>query len=111
MQIISLLLMIIGIMLITISYTKEKIRNMDKRIQYRYIPRTLYDEQIGSMDLSKTYEEIYMKSNPGKYGLDTKEEMITTENPDYISSINDENSGNIVDTEYGTISSEGGIII
>ena len=104
MQIISLLLMIIGIMLITISYTKEKIRNMDKRIQYRYIPRTLYDEQIGSMDLSKTYEEIYMKSNPGKYGLDTKNEMIV-ENPDYISSINDENSVNIVDNDYDSISS------
>ena len=76
MQFISLILLIIGIILITISYVNENIKLKDNKIEYRYIPRSFYDEQLGHIDLSKTYDELFMKSNPGIYGLDTKDEFI-----------------------------------
>lgn len=72
MQYISLLLLLISIVLITISYVKEYVNTMEKNVEYRYIPRTLYDDQIGNTDLNKTYDELFMKSNPGPFGLDTK---------------------------------------
>ena len=65
-------------MLITISYTKEKTSKMDNKVEYRYIPQWLYDEQFGHIDLQKKYEDIFMKSNPGPFGLDTKYENINT---------------------------------
>tara|TARA_B100001094_G_C18030443_1_gene719859 strand:- start:520 stop:780 length:261 start_codon:yes stop_codon:yes gene_type:complete len=79
MQFISLILLIIGIILITISYVNENIKLKDNKVEYRYIPRTFYDEQFGHIDLSKTYDELFMRSNPGIYGLDTKSEFILQE--------------------------------
>tara|TARA_A100001015_G_scaffold309275_1_gene408423 strand:- start:1074 stop:1529 length:456 start_codon:yes stop_codon:yes gene_type:complete len=72
MQYISLILLLIGIILITISYVKEKSNNINREIEYRYISKSLYDEQLGEIDLNKSYNELFFKSNPGKYGLDTK---------------------------------------
>jgi len=76
MQFISLILLILGIILITLSYIKENANKIDNQIEYRYIPQTLYDEQFGDIDLSKSYDELFMKSNPGPFGLDTKYELI-----------------------------------
>ena len=72
MKFISLILLLIGIMLITVSYTKEKTNNMNNIVEYRYIPQWLYDEQFGHIDLQKKYDDVFMKSNPGPFGLDTK---------------------------------------
>ena len=79
MQFISLILLIIGIILITISYVNENIKLKDNKVEYRYIPTSFYDEQFGHIELSKTYDELFMKSNPGVYGLDTKDELIFDE--------------------------------
>ena len=83
MQFISLILLLIGIMLITISYTKEKTSKMDNKVEYRYIPQWLYDEQFGHIDLQKKYEDIFMKSNPSKTSILVKQipdtEFILTE--------------------------------
>ena len=73
---ISLLLLILGIIFITLSYVKENTNKIDNQIEYRYIPQTLYDEQFGDIDLSKSYDELFMKSNPGPFGLDTKYDLI-----------------------------------
>lgn len=64
-------------MLITISYVKENTKKGDNKVEYRYIPKSFYDEQFGHIDLNKTYDEIFMQSNPGPYGLDTKDDIIT----------------------------------
>lgn len=64
MLFISIILLLIGIVLITISYTKEKINDKEINIEYRYIPRSIYDEQLKNIDLSKPYDKIYLSSNP-----------------------------------------------
>ena len=64
MQFISITLLLIGIILITISYIKEKINNKEKIIEYRYIPKSYYEDEFNINNIMKSYDDIYMTSNP-----------------------------------------------
>jgi hypothetical protein len=67
MRSIALLFLIIGIVLVSLGYQKELIaanKHAKTIIEYRFIPRNLYDEQFNSQDmLESTYADMFEKQD------------------------------------------------
>ena len=59
MKSIILLLLFIGIISIVIGYVRTYQRCDNKSIEYRYIPRTFFEEQIGPTDLKKSFSSMF----------------------------------------------------
>lgn len=63
-----MLLFIMGVIMITTGYQKELLSNVDvkEKIEYRYIPTSIYEEQYGKLNLTRSfrdmfnYEDIYL---------------------------------------------------
>ena len=66
MQSLSFFFFMLGIIFITIAYmdSKSKSNAEINNIEYRFVPRTLYDEQIESVDLSQTYSDMFSDIDP-----------------------------------------------
>lgn len=66
MQSLSFFFFMLGIIFITIAYmdSKSKSNVETNNIEYRFVPRTLYDEQIESVDLSQTYSDMFSDVDP-----------------------------------------------
>lgn len=66
MQSLSFFFFMLGIIFITIAYmdSKSKSNAETNNIEYRFVPRTLYDEQIESIDLSNTYSDMFSDVDP-----------------------------------------------
>jgi hypothetical protein len=65
MKSIVLLLMVIGIMMITVGY-HQKIQNnfkIEKVVEYRYIPRSLFEEQVQPVNLQQSFYDMFKKDN------------------------------------------------
>jgi len=60
---IALALLLIGIVFITIGYTKMTIKCPEK-IQYRYIPRKIYEEQIYDQDIMGQFKTMFDEKEP-----------------------------------------------
>ena len=88
MRSIALLLLLLGIVAITIGYTKIKIKCPPPRIEYRYIPRSLLDEQLDSQTL-KNVSDIFDNSDPWflndplKHTLDENGHMVFATNQNF----------------------------
>lgn len=66
MKSIILLLMVIGIVMITIGYQKslhEKMENTKTVVEYRFIPRSLYEEQIQPVNLQQSFSDMFEKED------------------------------------------------
>jgi hypothetical protein len=65
MKSLVLLLMVIGIMMITIGYHQQMQENFKKEkvIEYRYIPRSLYEEQMQPVNLQQSFSDMFKKDN------------------------------------------------
>jgi hypothetical protein len=65
MKSLVLLLMVIGIMMITIGYHQQMQENYKKEkvIEYRYIPRSLYEEQMQPVNLQQSFSDMFKKDN------------------------------------------------
>lgn len=63
MKAIILIIFIIGIVLITTGYHKNQNKNQPTKIEYRYIPRTFYEEQLNNVDLKKLYSDMFDKKS------------------------------------------------
>ncbi len=61
MKSIILLLFVIGIVLLTIGYQKQLMTSFktEKIIEYRFIPRSIYDEQFEPINLTQTYSDMF----------------------------------------------------
>jgi len=59
----ALILLLIGIVLITIGYTTRQIKCPPPRIEYRFVPRSFLDEQIGGNSLDQV-SSIFGNSDP-----------------------------------------------
>jgi hypothetical protein len=65
MKSIVLLLMVLGVMMVTIGYhqqMQEKFKK-EKVIEYRYIPRTLFEEQVQPVNLQQSFYDMFRKDN------------------------------------------------
>ena len=64
MRSVVLLLFFIGITFIIIGYQKQLQNCPNPTIEYRYIPRTFYDEQLSSGNVMKQFSSIFEEDNP-----------------------------------------------
>ena len=59
-----LLLFLIGIILITIGYTKSNNNCPAPKIKYKFIPRSLYEEQFYPNNISSNFKDMFGESSP-----------------------------------------------
>lgn len=66
MQSLSLLILILGIVFITVGYMDNKVKENkpEKVIEYRFVPRSIYDEQIKPTDLNDTFSTMFSDIDP-----------------------------------------------
>ena len=65
MKSIILLLLVLGVMMITTGYHQKMQENFkqEKIIEYRYIPRSLFEEQIEPVNLQQSFSDMFKKDN------------------------------------------------
>ena len=59
-----LLLFLIGVICITVGYTKSTDKCPPTKIQYRFIPRTFYEEQLSPSNITATFQDMFSKASP-----------------------------------------------
>ncbi len=65
MKSIVLLLLVIGVMMITTGYHQkmQSTFKKEKVVEYRYIPRSLFEEQIQPVNLQQSFSDMFRKDN------------------------------------------------
>ena len=65
MKSLALLFLVIAVVFITMGYMERKMVNQEenKIIEYRFVPRTLLEEQIYSIDLKKNFSDMFEKED------------------------------------------------
>jgi hypothetical protein len=65
MKSLILFLFVVGIILITTSNQKSKLDNLqtERVVEYRFIPRSIYDEQMNSTELTKSFADMFEKQD------------------------------------------------
>ena len=66
MKSLSLLILIVGIVFVTVGYMDNKVSKLqsEKKIEYRFVPRTIYDEQIKPVNLTDTFSSMFSNIDP-----------------------------------------------
>ena len=64
MKSIVILLFMVGVIMILVGYTRQYSICPNPRIEYRYIPRTFYDEQLSSQNVLKQFSSMFEEQNP-----------------------------------------------
>lgn len=64
-RVLALALLLAGIVFITIGYTKMSFKCPPPRVEYRYIPRQIYEEQIYDNNVMKTFQNMFQEQTPG----------------------------------------------
>ena len=64
MKSIVILLFMVGVIMILVGYTRQYSICPNPRIEYRYIPRTFYDEQLSSGNVLKQFSGMFEDENP-----------------------------------------------
>tara|TARA_Y100000389_G_C17393248_1_gene481104 strand:- start:203 stop:391 length:189 start_codon:yes stop_codon:yes gene_type:complete len=56
----------LGIIMITVGYMDKKVKKVEKEkeIEYRFVPRSIYDEQIKPVNLSDTFSTMFSDIDP-----------------------------------------------
>jgi hypothetical protein len=65
MKSLVLLLLVLGVMMITTGYHQKMQSNYkrEKIIEYRYIPRSLFEEQMQPVNLQQSFADMFRKDN------------------------------------------------
>lgn len=65
MKSLVLFIFVIGIILLTTGYQKQLAKTIEvqKTVEYRFIPRSIYDEQIGDPQVSQSYADMFEKQD------------------------------------------------
>lgn len=66
MQSIVVFLLFIGMLMVVHGIYDEKLRALkdNVRVEYRFIPRTYYEEQLAGADLMGTYKNMFERDSP-----------------------------------------------
>ena len=69
MQALSFFFLMLGIIFITIGYVENKTQKQteEKKIEYRFVPRSIYDEQIESVNVLDVQSEMFADIDPIYY--------------------------------------------
>ncbi len=65
MRSIILFILIIGLIMVSLGYQRKLLNNIETKtiIEYRYIPRSIYDEQFSGNKLESTYADMFEKQD------------------------------------------------
>jgi hypothetical protein len=60
-----MLFFVIGIVMLSLGYQKKILTNTrtEKVIEYRYIPTSIYDEQLSQSNLQQTFHDMFNKQD------------------------------------------------
>ena len=60
----ALAFLLAGIVFITIGYTKMSFTCPPPKVEYRYIPRKIYEEQLYDQDIMGKFQTMFNDSDP-----------------------------------------------
>lgn len=65
MKSIILFFLIIGLIMLALGYQRKLLSNIETKtiVEYRYIPRSIYDEQFSPIKLENTYADMFEKQD------------------------------------------------
>jgi hypothetical protein len=65
MQSLVLVLLVIGLIMMALGYQKKLLKNMETKtvIEYRFIPRSIYEEQFGPVKLESSFQDMFEKQD------------------------------------------------
>ena len=65
MKSLILSLFVIGIIMLALGYQKKMINNMETKtiVEYRFIPRSIYEEQFGPIKLEDNFSDMFEKQD------------------------------------------------
>jgi len=72
MKSLAFLILVIGIVFITIGYMELKFKDKmeeKKTIEYRFIPRNIYEEQINPVNVKTHFYDMFEKLEPSSFNL------------------------------------------
>jgi hypothetical protein len=66
MQALVVLLLFVGMVLVMHGVYEQKLKAAEQktRIEYRFVPRTYYEEQLGKADVQGIYKNMFNKESP-----------------------------------------------
>ena len=66
MRALSFFIFMIGVIMITMGYMDNKLQKKieENKIEYRFVPRTLYDEQHEPSNISRIYSDMFADQDP-----------------------------------------------
>lgn len=61
MKSLVLLLFVIGVILLTTGYQRQLLKTyeIEKQVEYRFIPRSVYAEQMGEPTVTKSFSSMF----------------------------------------------------
>ena len=65
MRSLVLFLFVVGIIMLTTGYQKKmlKTHEIQTRIEYRFIPRSIYEEQLGEPETASSFADMFEKQH------------------------------------------------
>lgn len=57
-------LFLMGVVFITIGYTKMSFTCPPPKVEYRYIPRRIYEEQLYNQDIMGRFSSMFNEADP-----------------------------------------------
>ncbi len=65
MKSLVLVLLVIGLIMMALGYQKKLITNTETKtvIEYRFIPRSIYEDQFGPVKLESSFQDMFEKQD------------------------------------------------
>jgi len=66
MKSLSLFVLMLGVIMVTVGYMDKKIKKAEKEkeIEYRFVPKSIYEQQIQPVNLSDTFSTMFSDIDP-----------------------------------------------
>ena len=65
MQSLVVVLLVIGLIMMALGYQKKLLNNTETKtvIEYRFIPRSIYEDQFGPVKLESSFQDMFEKQD------------------------------------------------
>jgi len=65
MKSLVIVLLVLGLIMMALGYQKKLIQNMETKsvIEYRFIPRSIYEDQFGPINLEGSFQDMFEKQD------------------------------------------------
>ena len=59
------MLLVIGIVMCAVGYQKKLMKTLETKtvVEYRFIPRTIYEDQFGQDNLEQSFQDMFKKQD------------------------------------------------